>query len=81
MPFAYTGTLCVGNATEGFPSSVKLYIGGTEANEYLGTLGIFGTLETQIKFSITETTNSELLNKCLEGTIENGICILNLPTE
>lgn len=81
MPFAYTGTLCVGTATEGFPSSVKLYIGGTEANEYLGTLGIFGTLETQIKFSITETDNSELLNKCLEGTIENGICILNLPTE
>ena len=78
MPFSHSGKLCVGNAVEGFPSDITLYLQTEET--YLGTLGIFGTLSGEIKFIVSDA-DSDLFDKCLTGTIADGKCILNLPTE
>ena len=94
MPFVHGGKLCLGELTEGFPSSVTLYIKlNEEMTVYLGTLGIFGSFNSAnntVRFVITQLSDDasdlekELNEDCLEGTINaNGDCVLQniIPNE
>jgi hypothetical protein len=78
QPFDCNGTLCLeSNVTDSIPSSTKINVNGT----YMGTLGVQGTLDTgtQVRLTISSTTNAlftDLVGKCLEGTISDNICNL-----
>ena len=80
QPFDCNGTICIdinNNLDSSLPTSVRINVNG----EYMGALGVQGTLKnsTTIKLTITSTSNStftELIGKCLSGTISDNICNL-----
>ena len=80
QPFDCNGIICIdinNNLDSSLPTSVRINVNG----EYMGALGVQGTLKnsTTIKLTITSTSNSaftELIGKCLSGTISDNICNL-----
>jgi hypothetical protein len=80
QPFDCNGIICIdinNNLDSSLPTSVRINVN----EEYMGALGVQGTLKnsTTIKLTITSTSNStftELIGKCLSGTISDNICNL-----